>query len=344
MIAPAPIEIVGGGLAGLSLGLALRRADVPTTIFEAGNYPRHRVCGEFITGLAPTTIARLGLAPIFSDAQRHHEAAWFHGDSATPVRVQRLPSPALALSRHTLDARLAAAFVDAGGVLHTHTRVADAPPRAGRVFANGRRRGQPEWLGLKLHASALPLAHDLELHLGDDCYVGLARVAPDTVNVCGLFRVRTLAATGNGLLLAYLRAAGLTTLADRLAAASLDATSFSAVAALAFDASVHVAADEPLRLGDACAMIPPFTGNGMAMAFQSAELALDPLRAFSRGEAPWPDTVAAVRGALDRRFRRRLRVASLLHPFLHAPPRQRFFATLARSPLLPLRPLYAALH
>ena len=46
-----PIEIVGGGLAGLSLGLALRQQDIPVTLFEAGSYPRHRVCGEFITGL-----------------------------------------------------------------------------------------------------------------------------------------------------------------------------------------------------------------------------------------------------------------------------------------------------
>ena len=51
----APIEIIGGGLAGLSLGLALRRGGVPVTLHEAGEYPRHRVCGEFITGLDPAT-------------------------------------------------------------------------------------------------------------------------------------------------------------------------------------------------------------------------------------------------------------------------------------------------
>src|SRR5580693_8216081 len=45
-----PITIVGGGLAGLALGIGLRQRDVPATIWEAGHYPRHRVCGEFISG------------------------------------------------------------------------------------------------------------------------------------------------------------------------------------------------------------------------------------------------------------------------------------------------------
>ena len=31
-------------------------------------------------------------------------------------------------------------------------------------------------------------------------------------------------------------------------------------------------------------MIPPVTGNGMSMAFESAELAVAPLAAWSRGE------------------------------------------------------------
>ncbi len=348
MTFPRPIEIIGGGLAGLSLGLALRRADVPVTIFEAGHYPRHRVCGEFITGLSAATITTLGLAPYFSDALHHREVAWFIGSDATakPTRIQRLPSPALGLSRHALDHRLAAAFTAAGGVLLSNTRFpeTDTPSVPGRVFTTGRRRSRSPWLGLKIHARDVTLTRDLELHLSDHAYVGLARVEDGSVNVCGLFRRRALCAKGANLLLGYLQATGLTALAARLAASELETTSFCAVAAVSFDRRVIAPPPRRVCLGDTCAMIPPFTGNGMAMAFQSAETALPPLLAYARGTAAWSDTCAVISRALRRRFRLRLASAAAVHPFLFSPPRQRVLSALNRARLVPLAPLYAVLH
>jgi flavin-dependent dehydrogenase len=335
-----PIEIVGGGLAGLSLGLALRRAGVDVTLFEAGSYPRHRVCGEFITGLPDRTRARLGLDPFLADATAAREVAWFFREKLS--RLQTLPTPAPALSRHALDARLAAAFVAAGGGLKTRIRFASTTDAPGRIFATGRRRAASLWIGLKFHARDLSLARDLEVHLGDQAYVGLAKIEDQRVNVCGLFRRRELCAKGPDLLLGYLAAAGLPTLARRIRSADIDASSFCAVAAVDFDRRVMPSSQ--LRLGDTCAMIPPFTGHGMAMAFQSAELALDPLLAYARGQAEWPATRRAIHDLLHRRFRLRLGSAGALHSFLLQPSLQRCFAALNRPRLLPLRPLYAALH
>jgi 2-polyprenyl-6-methoxyphenol hydroxylase-like FAD-dependent oxidoreductase len=348
MTFPRPIEIIGGGLAGLALGLALRRAGVPVTIVEAGHYPRHRVCGEFITGLSAATITTLGLTPYFSDALHHREVAWFIGADATtkPTRIQRLPSSALGLSRHALDHRLATAFTAAGGVLLANTRFpeTDTASVPGRVFTTGRRRSRSPWLGLKIHARDVTLTRDLELHLGDHAYVGLARVEDGSVNVCGLFRRRALCAKGPNLLLGYLQAAGLTALAARLATSELAADSFCAVAAVSFDRRVIAPPPGRMCLGDTCAMIPPFTGNGMAMAFQSAETALPPLLAYARGAAAWSDTCEVISRALRRRFRLRLASAAAVHPFLFSPPRQRVLSALNRVRLVPLAPLYAALH
>ena len=335
------IEIIGGGLAGLALGLGLARAGVDVTIFEAGDYPRHRVCGEFITGLGETTIARLGLGPLLADAGRLSEVEWFFHES--PMRRQRLPEPALALSRHALDARLADAFRAAGGRLATGTRVDTDEAPEGRVFSTGRRRGPSPWIGLKLHTRGLRLSNDLELHLGDGAYVGLCRVENGRVNVCGLFSRRSdITANRETMLPAYLRATRLAALAARLAESEICPESCCAVAGVSFDRS-GTACDR-MNLGDTFAMIPPFTGNGMAMAFQSAELALEPLLAWTRGEAAWEETLRMVGGRLRRRFRWRLAVADTLHPFLHAPRRQGWLAVAARAGILPLRPLYHLLH
>lgn len=340
MKSPLPLEIVGGGLAGLSLGLALRRAGVPVTVHEAGAYPRHRVCGEFITGLSATTIARLGLEPFLGDALRHWEVAWFI-DGQLASR-QHLPTPALALSRHQLDARLVDALLSAGGEVHAQSRLTDSPPQPGRIFTTGRRRAQPGWIGLKIHAQDFPLQCDLEVHLGTEAYVGVTRISAHQVNLCGLFRQRPLSGPGEQLLSAYLHAAGLSALADRLAGAVAEPGSFCAVAGLSLAQTIPPT--DRVALGDAWAMIPPYTGNGMAMAFQSAECALDPLLAYAQQTCDWPATCRAIHRAVNRRFRVRLAAADWLHPFLLEPARQRWLTRLSRAHLLPLRPLYAVLH
>src|SRR4051812_14063636 len=61
MPAKKPITIIGGGLAGPALGIGLRPRSIPVTVWEAGHYPRHRVCCEFISGCGHETLARLGL-------------------------------------------------------------------------------------------------------------------------------------------------------------------------------------------------------------------------------------------------------------------------------------------
>jgi 2-polyprenyl-6-methoxyphenol hydroxylase-like FAD-dependent oxidoreductase len=342
---PRRVEIVGGGLAGLSLGLALRRAGVPVTLHEAGDYPRHRVCGEFIAGLDPATRRALRLDPFLVGARAHQEVAWFRGAAA--LQAHTLPATALAISRHTLDARIAEAFVAAGGELRSRSR-ASLDPAPGRVFAHGRHASPDSpWLGLKLHVHGLPLRADLEVHLGDHAYVGLCHVEEDRVNVCGLFRRRPdLALDRETALFAHLRAAGLGELADRIHSAEIDPDSHCAVAALSFGRAPDRSREggERLVLGDAHALIPPFTGNGMTMAFQSAALALGPLLAWSRGESEWGLTVARVRGLLHARFRLRLATSALLHPALLKPGAQSGLAVAARAKLLPVGPLYHATH
>lgn len=340
--APRPVEIVGGGLAGLALGIGLRRAGVPATVIEAGDYPRHRVCGEFIAGLPAGTAERLGIESVFDRALLHSGVRWFVKDRA--AGRMRLPSPAIGLSRLGMDARLAALFVSQGGKLVTRRRVMGEVTGEGRVQAAGRRRSvESSWVGLKVHVREVGLADDLELHLGDGAYVGLASVEDGWTNVCGLFRREGLLKGDSPEAFAgTLRARGLAALAARVERAEFRAGSASAVAGFVFDRKV--AARGGVRLGDSCAVIPPFTGHGMAMALIGADLALKPLADWAGQRASWDETSARIHSALDREFSVRLRGAALLHPLLLGRRSQVFLGALARAQLLPVRTLYRLLH
>ena len=122
MSAPRPVQIIGGGLAGLTLGIGLRQQGIPATIHEAGNYPRHRVCGEFISGRGQETLARLDLQKLLeaAGAVPARTAAFFTATQSAAPRP--LPASALCLSRFTLDQLLADEFQKLGGELRVNTR------------------------------------------------------------------------------------------------------------------------------------------------------------------------------------------------------------------------------
>lgn len=311
-----PITIIGGGLAGLSLGVALRQRDVPTTIIEAGRYPRHRVCGEFISGAGGDLLRALGLDALMRDqAQPATDCAFF-----TPDRLlfhRPLPSAAISVSRFHLDAALAERFRSLGGELREGARCREQNFGEGVVSAMGR-RAQPvehgwRWFGLKIHARGVALEADLEMHLARDSYAGLCRLADGEVNVCGLFRRRTNE-PGRGESMSWLRGLPGSKLFQRLERAEFDEDSFCAVAGL----SLRPQSIDPgtCRIGDALTMIPPITGNGMSMAFESSQIALEPLAAYALGTQQWAVTTAEIAGTLEQSFAARLRWAGFLHRVL----------------------------
>jgi len=332
------VEIIGGGLAGLGLGIALRRAGVPVTIHEAGHYPRHRVCGEFITSLDRQTTQALQLEEVLARARPARVVAWC--EDSQPEIVHRLPQAALCLSRHVLDQAMAERFVDLGGDLRTGSRGADAD-RPGTVHAGGRQPStESRWVGLKQHFRNLELRHDLEVHFGNSGYIGLTKVDNDTVNVCGLLRRGS--AHLKQSLAAVASEAGFRALSLRLSEAEPVPQSACAVAGL--DYRTRPSEAGAMRIGDRGGMIPPFTGHGMTIALQSAAASAPHLAAWSRGDIPWQRACASVRQVQRSRFGMRLRLARLFHPLLLQPRMRSTARLLHRRGVLPVGLLYRLMH
>jgi flavin-dependent dehydrogenase len=43
------VAIIGGGIAGLSLSIDMKKRGYKVIVIEKGTYPRHKVCGEYIS-------------------------------------------------------------------------------------------------------------------------------------------------------------------------------------------------------------------------------------------------------------------------------------------------------
>ena len=80
-------------------------------------------------------------------------------------------------------------------------------------------------------------------------------------------------------------------------------------------------------IGDALTMTPPVTGNGMSMAFESAALAVEPLRAYAHGQLTWGQAQQAIARDFDRAFASRLKWARWLHRLMFDPAVQKLFAS-----------------
>jgi flavin-dependent dehydrogenase len=303
-----PIRIVGGGLAGLSLGIALRRAGAPVSVMEAGHYPRHRVCGEFVSGQGRTLLRESGLEKKFlaRGAREARTAAFYSRRAAGAPR--RLPEPALCLSRYIMDECLAEEFRQLGGELTENERwrgeFGPGVVRAtGRVVAPS--GGGWRWFGLKVHVRNTRLEADLEMHLLADGYVGLCRLNDDTVNVCGLFRSRAAAPDLAKNWPRWLEGPEDSMLRKRLGKADYLANSFCSTAGLVLEPQRAVGRPE-CSVGDAITMIAPLTGNGMSMAFESARLACDDLLDYSNGRMTWGAATERIAQSCDAAFRQRL--------------------------------------
>jgi len=329
------ITILGGGLAGLTLGIGLRRRGVPVTVLEAGRYPRHRACGELISGLRQDALARVGLLEALSQAgaQRALTATFFLPNRCD-LPIRRLEQSALCISRFKLDALLADYFRNTGGDLCQNTRADLHDVPEGAIRTTGRRAHPVEngamWFGIKIHARKLPLVADLEMHVLKDGYVGLCGLPDNEVNVCGLFRRSSRRRKEAASSCLPFPIPGSSTLHQRLSGADLDQSSFCSVAGLSLKPQRALSLPE-LSLGDALTMIPPVTGNGMSMAFEAAELAIEPLAAYSRGDLAWTSARGQIARACDSRFASRLRWAQWLQWMMFSPIFQNYLGALALS-------------
>jgi len=321
------VLILGGGVAGCAVAIALARRGQRVTLIEREPAPRHKVCGEFLSGealedlnLLGIDVAALGAAPI-----RYVRLAAARRAAEAP-----LPFPAASLTRKALDAALIAEAVAAGvrveqgrsvqslrreGSGLWQAEIDDGTTReAPNVFlATGKhdvrgyaRPKDPErWVAFKSYfrlapAQAAELANASELMLYPGGYGGLQPVQGGIANLCCVVQQPHLARAGlrwESFLAKVQR--DCPHLAMRLAGAEELLAKPIAVTHIPYG-FIRRSTDEGLYcIGDQAAVIPSFTGDGISIALHTARCAAT---AYLAGE-PAPLFQAKMRSALLNQMR-----------------------------------------
>ncbi len=301
--------IVGGGPAGAAAAIRLAAAGREVLLIERHAGPHHKVCGEFLSIETQEIVRRLG---VDLDAQGAVSIDTVSIHAGKGSASASLPFRALSLSRRRLDAALLDRAAQAGAALKRgvsvqavtrendgwSVRCDDGANLQARhlIVATGKHslRGVSDsrdgsLVGLKMHLR-LPaglqsnLGCTVELFMLDRAYVGLELVEGGVANLCLVMARERAAQLG----------AGWPALRDHLAAAHAQLGARLEGAEPLFDKPLAVVCPdgghihderepEAYRVGDRLAHIPPFTGDGMAIAVASGALAAEHIIA---GQSP----------------------------------------------------------
>jgi flavin-dependent dehydrogenase len=335
--------VIGGGLAGCSAALQLSRRGHEVALLEKATYPRHKLCGEFLSPEAQSALRDLEvLEAVRAAGAQPVDRARLTGPTGTTVE-HALPGTALGLSRYQLDPllfrRACAVGVDGRpgtkataveGTLEEGFAVkTGGQTLSGRLVlgAYGRRSVLDRSLdrpflndttgsvAFKAHYTGPPgaLPEGIEVHAAPGGYCGVGPVEDNRANVCWIGRTDTLQAAGGTpeAMLQALRRRN-SALDDRLRPLSRVSERFEAVSQVSLTSKAQFVEDVCM-IGDAAGMIAPLCGDGMAMALDSARL-VAPLADRFLAETFSPAAFrAGYRQEWRTTFGRRLRLGRWVH-------------------------------
>jgi flavin-dependent dehydrogenase len=287
--------IIGGGPAGAAAAITAARNGTSVLILEHGRFPRHKVCGEFVSAeslallksLLPDT-RLIDVAPRIPAASISRFeldlALWRAADQAgADVRqqtaVQRLSGNGPFLAETSGGAFEARSIINASG------RWSTLSPR----LPSARKK----WLGIKAHFHEPNPSGSVDLYFFTGGYCGVQPIGPDRVNVSAM--VRAGAATTLPAILS---------LHPALAARSRQwqPASEPVTTSPLFYRRPEPRRERVLLAGDAAGFVDPFVGDGIALALRSGAAAAQCLLPFLRGKASLPAAGLAYQRLYEQNF------------------------------------------
>lgn len=304
------IIIVGGGLAGLVSAIHLSKSGKRVLLIEKNEFPKHKVCGEYISNEVLPYLEYLDVNPFDFGATAIHRFAL-----STPggkLVESPLPLGGFGISRYTLDHILykkaiavgATIIEDLAEVIRFSGKSFEVSTRSGTIYqstfvigAFGKRSNidvklkrsfiqkRAPFLGVKGHYSG-DFPDDLvALHNFRGGYCGVSKVEEGKINICYLTDFQTFKKYKNIEIFqqeVLFKNPHLKNIFEQSKPLFTQPLTISQVSFLP-KKSVE---NHILMSGDAAGMIHPLCGNGMGMAIHSALLLSQSLIRFFQGSIP----------------------------------------------------------
>lgn len=333
----ADVIIVGGGLAGLTGALHLLRAGLRVIVVEKYPFPRHKVCGEYISNEVLPYLQWLGADPAVlgpAGISRVRVSAV----SGKSVEAQ-LPLGGFGISRYALDQFLMQRVVAAGGIMledtvddisfenERFTATTSGTRRLTARFvigAYGKRSALDQqldrefsarkspWLAVKCHYEGDFPDGLVALHNFMGGYCGVSKVENNIINICYLVSYDTFRQfkniTAHQQEVLYRNPHLKEVLAHSKPLFERPLTISQVSFAEKQKVDNHI-----LMTGDTAGLIHPLCGNGMAMAIHSAKIAAEQLLSFVSGHlASRQELERNYARAWKREFSKRMQAGKIL--------------------------------
>lgn len=331
----ADVLIIGGGLAGLCAAIDLAQAGHEVLLFEPKAYPRHKVCGEYISNEVLPYLKSLGFDPFEHGAVAISNFLWTHPDGRSIST--RLPLGGFGLSRYTAELELfnlaKAAGVDfvAEAVVEIESEPSGvaATTSSGKLFygrtgigAYGKRSvldkklvrefidQKANFMAAKWHAQGSFDSSLVALHNFKGGYCGVSRVEEGLINFCFIATYDVFKKHKNLNEFINLELASNPALNQLLEQTEMQFEQPISIAQISFKDKPPVE-EHWLMCGDTAGLIHPLSGNGMSMAIRSASLAASELNTFLKGKINRESMLDNYENHWKSEFNKRLRMGRL---------------------------------
>jgi menaquinone-9 beta-reductase len=302
------VLILGGGLAGLTAGIHLSKRNIPVTIIEKNSFPKHKVCGEYISNEVLPYLQSLGLN-IASLKPTNITKLQFTTQNGKTINA-KLPLGGFGISRYLLDEFLYQKAVENGCEIiqetvetidfeddeFTITTSENTVLKSKIVIgAFGKRSNLDQklnrnfiqqkspWLGVKAHYTGDFPKNLVGLHNFKGGYCGVSKVENDTINICYLADYKTFKQYKN-----------IEEYQQKVVSQNPHLKTIFENSELLFEKPITISQisfekkqaveNNILMIGDTAGLIHPLCGNGMAMAIHSAKIASELVEKFYKNE------------------------------------------------------------